>query len=254
MNDHENLSALVDDELNGDQVEEAIDRMISDETLRRRYSRYLLIGELLRGRTAAISVPERDGPLGGPLLAPGFAERVMAAIPPASPRGSEGGNVVKLPVRGDDGTPSPSRPASARPLWPALAASIVLSASAGFLVARQIPPSSFAPRPAASAAGVSATRPGADRVSRENTDASDARAGATAVSSVAGVAAHSIPAGARNASQRDWAAQDPRIRRRLQSYLVAHSEFLGGGMQGMLPYARVVALAGKPGGDTGGGR
>jgi hypothetical protein len=41
-----------------------------------------------------------------------------------------------------------------------------------------------------------------------------------------------------------WDTQDPGVQRRLQGYLVSHSEYLGRGMRGMHPYARVVAYAG----------
>lgn len=46
-------------------------------------------------------------------------------------------------------------------------------------------------------------------------------------------------------SRLQWDAHEPGVEDRLNAYLVSHSEYLGNGMRGMLPYARIVGYDGR---------
>jgi sigma-E factor negative regulatory protein RseA len=106
-------------------------------------------------------------------------------------------------------------PGSRRWAPAAIAASLLAAGALGFLAARQLPPDAGPPPvaeagpagsvPATVAAGARSTRPWKGR----------------------------------------WDTEHPSVQRRLQGYLVSHSEYVGRGVQGMHPYARVVTYQGS---------
>jgi len=53
--------------------------------------------------------------------------------------------------------------------------------------------------------------------------------------------AMAVPAGVETAQMSRWDTRKPAVEARLKNYLVSHSEYLGRGLQGMHPYARVIA-------------
>ena len=213
------LSAFADSEVGVKEEREVLD-LLGDEARRDHLARYYAIGEAMRGQLnpdaqralrvrVAAAIAEPDG---------GVAEQ-RSEIPPSAVGTVIPLDVVTTRAALEPGVP-PSRTEPRRFSPVALAASVAVAAVLGFLGARQMdrtdltsaPIAQALPdKPAASARGLMATKV--------------------------------------SAAQRwpgSWDAEHPAVRRRLESYLVDHSEYLGRGVRGMHPYARVVSYAPNP--------
>ncbi|MEA2094814.1 MAG: sigma-E factor negative regulatory protein [Pseudomonadota bacterium] len=171
---HEQISALVDDELAESGLALLARRIGSNDDLHQRLSRYQLISDALQNH-----LPER--------IDPAFSKRVQAAIqeePAVNPDRSGGRRLAALlrPVAGL-----------------AVAASVALVAVLSIQSIRQEEPS----LPAVATAPVSS-----DYIRAQDTGQPDIL---------------------------------PQARKRLDIYLVNHSEYAANrGMQGMLPYVRII--------------
>jgi negative regulator of sigma E activity len=201
----EAISALVDDDLLPTESEALVGRLLDSTQAQQLADRYQEIGAVMRA-SAVLNPP----------AAHGIAQRVAAAISqepsvagPPGPRVASATNsagVVKLPGRaGRDRLP-------ARRRWSrvSLAASLLVAGLLGFVLARQ----TDAPAPLAVAS--------------------------RAVDPPAPIAV----AAPMRREWHGWDSHDPSVQQRLRGYLVNHSEYLGRGMRGMHPYARVVAYRG----------
>ncbi len=203
MNDKlkEEMSALVDGELETQSASETIDVLLASDTLKVHWSRYHMVRDVLRHKAypdAGTEVCERvrsslaDEPLH-------FADR---------PRASHRWRGMLKPFAGV-----------------ALAASV---ATVAVLAVRGTGPlpgeSDTAAVPAPRVATVARST---------GTQASPA-----AATPGPRLASAEAPAGSLRRLQ--WTTSEPAVATRLNGYLVNHSEYLGGAMKGMHPYARIV--------------
>lgn len=205
----EALSALLDGELGGEERGLLLDRLESDHDLRDRWTRYALIGDVLRGEATA---------------AGDLAARVGAAVE---------SEPTALAPRGD----SPEKPAGSVRDWLrpvgglALAASLATVAVLGGQTldrGRQSPAVTVAQQSAERAVrAADASDPSRGMTSRPAADFAGGEPGYTAERKLR------------------WSAQQRGVQERLNAYLVDYSGHLGGDLRGMLPYARVVGYDGK---------
>ena len=176
----EDLSALVDGEMEEADAHKVIDKLMADPRLMAEWARHHLISDVLRGKNPV--VPAGD-----------LALRVSEAVA-AEPVLSA--DVV--PLRPATPTASPWKPLAGL----ALAASV---ATVAILGARNWDSSPAGPQVA--------------------------QAPAAAKTQTAAV----------QSGKMRWDVKGRSVEARLNRYLVNHSEYLNNGMQGMLPYARIVS-------------
>lgn len=170
----EQLSALMDGELDGARGRQLIDRLLAEPELRALWARYHLLGGALERSRCQVDVE----------ALPGRVRRALAAEP-APPEVRR----LALPRAW-------LRPAAGL----ALAASVAAVAVIGLHLSR---PGPAAPPPLASAPPAPEPR------------------------------------------GMHWDVSRPGLEARLNGYLVTYSEYMGNGVRGMLPYARIVAYDGS---------
>lgn len=197
----ENMSALVDGELELRSASETIDLVLENEALRVHWSRYHMVRDVLRAK----AYPDAGEEL---------CERVRSCL-------------ADEPLHFPDRRPPGSRwRAALKPVaGVALAASVAVVAvlavrGTGLLPSEPDSASTSAPRVAASAPLVA-----------EHTTPAVAAGMPRLVQS-------DVPA--RGLRRLQWTTSEPTVANRLNGYLVNHSEYLGGAMKGMHPYARIV--------------
>ena len=127
QNAQEQISALVDDELDGP-ADALLERLLDDDAGRRQWSRYHLIGEVLRDRDTPINL--------------GLASRIGTAID-TEPALSAPHNVVPL-HRAPSHAGSAGSPRGARRAW-AVAASLAAVGLSGVMLASRVPEPGGAP-------------------------------------------------------------------------------------------------------------
>lgn len=262
MNENERarLSAFVDGEVSGHQVDDLISQLSSDDRLREKFSQYLAVGEVMRGAHRRTELAT---------YRVGLSPRVMAELDGAPLSRTN----IDLAIISDADAPASTRPLTVEPRVRvptagatqrslgrssgfAIAASIVMAGVVGFFLAKQLPdPSSgtgispetvpaiaegpaksamganFAGKSAGSATTISA--PGETTTPTRTSASGGRRVGSRGPGGPGGLASW---AGG-------WEEQDASVQGRLRGYLVSHSEYSGRGMRGMHPYARVVAYA-----------
>lgn len=220
MKEREAISALADGEAPDDVTQALVTRVLNDAQSRELYLAHRRAGDLIRAAHDGAAVA-------GGQLADAVMLQVDREAPLAtSPAQAHTATVVDL-------VPSVDRGGARRPF--AMAAAVLLAAGLGFFFARQIPV------PYETAHIVVADQSGQDRI------ATLVVAGASSVPIASTSLANVSPATNRSPAsvkRVGWDTQDPSVQRRLRGYLVSHSEYLGRGMRGMHPYARVVAYAG----------
>ncbi len=184
---HEALSALVDGELPAEDGPKLLDHVLADVSLKRRWTTYHLIGDVMRKH-----VLEQQSPNGR------VAQISDAAMSSSPPRKSGG----------------------LRPLAGlALAASVALVAVLGLFALND---RDSAPLEVAGGS------PGIQLPDSPKPEPIPVMAGAVGI----------------DLTRMTWNDAAPAVTNRLNGYLVTHNEYLGNGMRGMLPYARIVAYDG----------
>jgi negative regulator of sigma E activity len=224
MDTRQNLSRLIDGDLSGEALDELLDRLQSSPALQAELADLYATRDATR---AALAHDEFS-------MDSGFAARVhaeIAAEPLASANASapDQANVISIGAvsrRDPDAPPSAdSTPRPNRFVGFAIAASVALAAVAiGY---RMLPLETF------------------DGVPLSAEIAPSQRSSPAVQPTVAQVAAVSpdarqIERPAENRSDR-WDVRNHALEQRLKGYLVEHSEYVGRGMHGMHPYARVVS-------------
>lgn len=197
----ENMSALVDGELESPSASETIDRLLTSDTLKSHWSRYHLVRDVLRHKTYPDAGTE-------------LCDRVRSLL-------------AEEPLHFPDRSLATRR-------WRGMfkpVAGVALAASVAAVAVLAVRHSGPLPGETDSAVAPAA------RV------ASAARPAGAALGPVAGqgaaqLASADAPAGSLRRLQ--WTTSEPAVATRLNGYLVNHSEYLGGAMKGMHPYARIV--------------
>lgn len=210
----EKLSALVDGELAADQTEDVIGALVRDARMRAKVTQYRRIGEAMRSTYRGSGFPVESG-LSGHVMR--MVERESAPAP-----GPHRTTITRSPpVR--IGRPAARRHAF-RPAArvTAVAAALVIAGVLGFVVARQVP------EPMPDRVAHLEENPGVPGSATAAVDRIDQRV----------VLVRAQP------RRGDWAEEDPSVQQRLRGYLVNHSEYVGRGVRGLHPYARVVSYAG----------
>jgi sigma-E factor negative regulatory protein RseA len=196
----ENMSALVDGELEFQSASETIDMLLDDEALQVHWSRYHVVRDVLRHK----AYPDAGEDL---------CERVRGCL-------------------ADEPLHFPDRRRSAQRWRSALkpVAGVALAASvAGFAVL------------AVRGAGPLGGKPDSVAVPAARVATSTPLVGegtTPAVSAAPRLVQAEVPA--RGLRRLQWTPSEPGVADRLNGYLVNHSEYLGGAMKGMHPYARIV--------------
>lgn len=193
----ENMSALVDGELETRAAGETIDVLLDNEALRVHWSRYHLVRDVLRHKAY---------PDAGTVL----SERV---------RNELADEPVHFPQR-----------ARETPRWRAMlkpVAGVALAASVAVVAVLAV--RGMAPPGAQPDTGVT------PRVA--SVPLLHDRPAATGTAAPRLVQAQAPGARLRRLQ---WSVEEPAVANRLNGYLVNHSEYLGGAMKGMHPYARIV--------------
>ncbi len=241
---NERLSAFLDGEANGDEVEAVVSQLMNDETARRSWSRQNWIRTTLRAT-------DTDAPAALDL---GFADRVMHAI---ESEDKQRDVVVPMATARRARIPSgrTARPRRHRRAWQGMAGMGMAAAVAGGVFVSSSPfgtssrsgagsmtastnasstrvASSESARREGSGAGFGNTRWNEDLVDFASVQAADASS--RNVRSVASQAS-------RTASDR-WSVNDPAVREELNGYLVDHNGMARGyGMSSTTPgYVRVA--------------
>ncbi|NIM26734.1 MAG: hypothetical protein GTO67_04355 [Gammaproteobacteria bacterium] len=196
----ENLSALMDGELQPQSARETIDGLLDNQALRVSWSRYHLVRDVLRHKIYPDAGDELRERMRGVLAdEPVHFPRILREVPRW--------RTALRPLAGV-----------------ALAASVAAVAVLG--VRSMGPPETTPELAAVPAERVAAGGP-----------ASPGRSAAAIPASAPLVQGQSPPA----ALQRlQWSTSEPAVAQRLNGYFLNHSEYLGGAMKGMHPYARIV--------------
>jgi sigma-E factor negative regulatory protein RseA len=177
---HEDISALVDGEIEEADAHRIVDELIADPALVAEWSRYHLISDALREKAPAVPVGD-------------LALRVSQAI------------AAEPAILADVVPLRPATPAASR--WKPLAG-LALAASVATVAI----------------------------LGARNWDAGPA--GPQVAQAPAPATAQTV---AVQSGKMRWDVKGRSVENRLNSYLVNHSEYLNNGMQGMLPYARIVS-------------
>lgn len=129
----EQLSALVDDELDAADARSALDTLGTDDALRRAWGRYHLMGEALRAgrdpsaRATVVPLPERRGramPVAGLAIAASVAALALALV--LLPAGDD---ALDAPALADTAPPSAAALASAAAVQPQVRSLVPVEAS-----------------------------------------------------------------------------------------------------------------------------
>lgn len=223
------LSAYLDDALEAPEAADLAVACSTDESLLAVAARYRLIGELLRGEAPA-SAAEGDLLKGirARLRDQAFEAPLEAELDAFAAQTGTHGTVVPL---------APRR----RRRWTRPLAGAAVAAGIAVLAVTSL-------RTVGEATGPAATDD--DRLAATAASATLATAGATG-GDAASHAAGAMAVAAGHAGQRvlRWSVSEPAVERRLNMYLVNHSEVTRSGTHGMLPYARVVGYRSAAGAE-----
>jgi negative regulator of sigma E activity len=220
INEREAISALADGEAPDDMTQALVSRVLNDAQSRELYLAHRRAGDLIR------AAHDGAGVAGGQMADAVMMQVNREAPLASSPEQASTATVLDLVARGN-------RAGARRPF--AMAAAVLLAAGLGFFFARQIPvPYETTPIAVAEQTGQGQISPLVVTSASSVPMASESLANASPAVNTSFTSVKRV----------GWDTQDPGVQRRLQGYLVSHSEYLGRGMRGMHPYARVVAYAG----------
>lgn len=198
----EQLSALVDDELDSAELPLLVRQLSGSQTLAGRLERYYVIRDAIRREPPAADCS-------------GLADRVAAAVE-AEPAHAGGRRRRRL---------------TGQALKPA--AGLAIAASVAVLAVGLWPEAPTTPSP-------SQTIPASDNIAVLNPQSGTMRVSTGSAASASDTSASSDRAGA-GADEQEWNRLDPRVQSWLNGYIVDHSEHAGSAqLGGVINYARIA--------------